>query len=105
MGMMNKWRGDRLVLLRAMLIVALSVMLSSVVCAQVGTATKSTEPTGSRTTRLAGSDVAGHEFPPELVNWKAWPENPIFTAGGPGHWDVKIRERGWVMREGDAWRL
>ena len=29
----------------------------------------------------------------------------MFTAAGPGHWDVKIRERGWILREGDAWHL
>lgn len=29
---------------------------------------------------------------------------PIFS-GRPGHWDAKIRERGWIMRDGDQWRL
>jgi len=26
-------------------------------------------------------------------------------AAGPGHWDLKIRERGWILREGDRWHL
>ena len=29
---------------------------------------------------------------------------PIFAAA-PGQWDAKIRERGWVMKDGDAWKL
>lgn len=45
------------------------------------------------------------EFPPELVNWSPRPGNPIFTAEGFGHWDVKIRERGWILRDGDHYQL
>jgi beta-1,2-mannobiose phosphorylase / 1,2-beta-oligomannan phosphorylase len=45
------------------------------------------------------------EFPPELVNWSPRPGNPVFTAAGPGQWDEKIRERGWILREGDTYRL
>lgn len=45
------------------------------------------------------------EFPAELVHWTPHAGNPIFTAEGPGHWDVKIRERGWILREGDTYRL
>ena len=44
-------------------------------------------------------------FPLELVEFTPDPANPLFTGAGDGHWDVKIRERGWVMREGDAWHL
>jgi hypothetical protein len=45
------------------------------------------------------------EFPPELVNWISRPGNPVFAAAGPGHWDAKIRERGWILREGDTYKL
>ena len=31
--------------------------------------------------------------------------NPVFTAAGPGHWDVKIRERGWILRDGETYRM
>ncbi|HEX6985126.1 MAG TPA: glycosylase, partial [Planctomycetaceae bacterium] len=27
------------------------------------------------------------------------------AAAGPGHWDAAIRERGWILRDGDRWRL
>jgi hypothetical protein len=45
------------------------------------------------------------EFPSDLVDWVPRPGNPIFAAGGDGHWDVKIRERGWILREGDGYHL
>jgi predicted GH43/DUF377 family glycosyl hydrolase len=45
------------------------------------------------------------EFPAELVRFRPYEKNPVFTAAGPGNWDVKIRERGWILREGDAWRM
>lgn len=44
-------------------------------------------------------------FPPELTNFVPDGRNPIFTAGGEGHWDVKIRERGWILREGNQWKM
>lgn len=45
------------------------------------------------------------EFPRELVEFTAASENPVFSASGPGHWDARIRERGWIMREGDLYRM
>lgn len=32
------------------------------------------------------------------------PRQPLFT-GRPGAWDAQIRERGWILREGNRWRL
>lgn len=45
------------------------------------------------------------EFPLELVDWVAHSGNPVFTAEGPGHWDAKIRERGWILREDSTYHL
>jgi beta-1,2-mannobiose phosphorylase / 1,2-beta-oligomannan phosphorylase len=45
------------------------------------------------------------EFPSELVDWSPRPGNPVFRAAGPGHWDAKIRERGWILHEADTYRL
>jgi sucrose-6-phosphate hydrolase SacC (GH32 family) len=44
-------------------------------------------------------------FPLELVSFTADARNPIFTAAKPGEWDAKIRERGWIMRDGAGWKL
>ncbi len=48
---------------------------------------------------------ADEDFPPELTQFVPSERNPIFTAAGPGHWDAKIRERGWILREGDQWKM
>lgn len=45
------------------------------------------------------------DFPSELLHWEPYSKNPIFVAAGPDHWDVKIRERGWILKEGDSWSL
>ena len=31
-------------------------------------------------------------------------DQPVFV-GDPGKWDAKIRERGWILKEGEVWRL
>ena len=49
--------------------------------------------------------ASAQAFPPELVNFTAYGSNPIFKGAGPGHWDVKIRERGWILKEGDLYRM
>ena len=54
---------------------------------------------------LAQAKTATAEFPLELVRFEPDQRNPVFTAAGPGHWDVKIRERGWILKEGDRWHL
>jgi hypothetical protein len=53
----------------------------------------------------AKAEPKSTEFPPELVHWSPIASNPVFTPEGPGHWDVKIRERGWILHEGDIYRL
>src|SRR4029079_5238789 len=89
---------------RASALVLLTLVFSQAY-GQSATTTKTAPPSGSRTTRMATPDIRNRDFPPELVNWTPWPGNPIFTAEGPGHWDVKIRERGWILHDGDAWQL
>ena len=54
---------------------------------------------------FAVSSVAvAEEFPAALVQFRATSPDPIFT-GRPGHWDAKIRERGWILRDGDQWKM
>jgi sucrose-6-phosphate hydrolase SacC (GH32 family) len=45
------------------------------------------------------------DFPAELVRFVPYAHNPVFSPAGPGHWDVKIRERGWILRDGKTWHL
>src|SRR5262245_16840505 len=44
-------------------------------------------------------------FPGELVCFTEPNPEPIFTGEGPGHWDAAIRERGWILHEGNQWRM
>jgi predicted GH43/DUF377 family glycosyl hydrolase len=45
------------------------------------------------------------DFPPELVRFVAHQGNPVFAGAGQGQWDAKIRERGWIIRDDDAYRM
>ncbi len=53
----------------------------------------------------SAATTADVEFPMELVNFEPYANNPVFTARGNGHWDVRIRERGWILREGSAYHM
>lgn len=50
-------------------------------------------------------DQANSVFPTELVKFKAYQQNPVFQGAGEGHWDQKIRERGWIRKEGKLWKM
>ncbi len=54
---------------------------------------------------LGATSWADEPFPPELVRFRAADSNPVFRGGGAGHWDVRIRERGWILREGDTYHM
>lgn len=49
--------------------------------------------------------AADKPFPPELVKFRPYQGNPVFQGAGDGAWDAKIRERGWVLRDGAKWRM
>jgi sucrose-6-phosphate hydrolase SacC (GH32 family) len=49
--------------------------------------------------------TADETFPDCLVKVTPHPENPIFAGTGKDTWDKKIRERGYILREGDRWHL
>lgn len=46
-----------------------------------------------------------HEFPPELTRFEPIAGNPVFAAAGPDQWDARLRERGYILKQGDQWRL
>jgi predicted GH43/DUF377 family glycosyl hydrolase len=43
--------------------------------------------------------------PPLTARWEPESTNPIFTPAGPDAWDAAIRERGWILREPEGWRM
>ncbi len=48
---------------------------------------------------------ADQPFPAEFVEFTPHPQNPLFAGSGTDTWDHKIRERGWILREGQRWHL
>ena len=45
------------------------------------------------------------DFPAELVDFVPYAANPVFAGTGRDTWDRQIRERGYILKEGNAWRL
>ncbi|MHC4388618.1 MAG: glycoside hydrolase family protein [Planctomycetota bacterium] len=45
------------------------------------------------------------EFPRELVDFVEYEGNPLFGGTGEDTWDRNIRERGFIMREGDMYHM
>ena len=45
------------------------------------------------------------QFPPELVDFEPYQGNPVFAGTGKDTWDRTIRERGYILREGDTYHL
>jgi predicted GH43/DUF377 family glycosyl hydrolase len=44
-------------------------------------------------------------FPEQLVDWAPYDGNPLFAGTGEDTWDREIRERGFILRDGDEWKL
>ena len=44
-------------------------------------------------------------FPDVLVNFDTFSDNPIFKGTGEDTWDEKIRERGYILKEGDNYYM
>jgi beta-1,2-mannobiose phosphorylase / 1,2-beta-oligomannan phosphorylase len=57
---------------------------------------------------LAGAErqsPGGPEFPSELVEFGPPSSAPLLAGTGGDTWDNKVRERGWIVREGSTWHL
>ncbi|MHB8972027.1 MAG: glycoside hydrolase family protein [Pirellulaceae bacterium] len=50
-------------------------------------------------------NASDDEFPRELVNFKPYEGNPVFSGTGTDTWDRAIRERGYIMREEGTYYL
>jgi predicted GH43/DUF377 family glycosyl hydrolase len=56
-------------------------------------------------TQVRAADPATEEFPQELVSFVPYEGNPVFSGTGRDTWDRKIRERGYILREGGTYHL
>lgn len=60
---------------------------------------------GERVAALAVAAESDAPWPAELTSFRNVTPRPVFTAAEAPAWDVKIRERGWILKDGDQWRL
>jgi hypothetical protein len=51
------------------------------------------------------ADQTAADFPPELVDFVPYKVAPLLAGAGQDTWDRNIRERGYILREGDTWHL
>jgi hypothetical protein len=57
-------------------------------------------------TRVCAAELqSSPEFPDELVHFEPLSTNIVFSGTGTDTWDQKIRERSWIVRDGDSWRM
>ena len=49
--------------------------------------------------------AAADDFPKGLVEWTPLADKPVFQGAGGDAWDRKIRERGYILVEGDTFHL
>jgi hypothetical protein len=56
-------------------------------------------------TRKTKEKVTAEDFPPEIVDFVPYRDNPLFTGTGKNTWDCKIRERGYILREGNTYHM
>lgn len=66
--------------------------------------TKSIEKIGS-TLESSASILDSVPFPAELVQFRTISEKPIFKGTGKNTWDKNIRERGYILKEGDMYHM
>jgi hypothetical protein len=57
------------------------------------------------TPRPHASPADASTFPRELVDWVPHEGNPLFAGTSRDTWDREIRERGFILRDGNTWRL
>lgn len=88
--------------MRVRAILSLSLILGLVIASDQGmpnVATQAAPPSSRHDQNI------DEKFPRELVDFVAEPKAPVFTGAGLGHWDVRIRESGWILREGDLYQV
>ncbi|MCE5252509.1 SMP-30/gluconolactonase/LRE family protein [bacterium] len=55
--------------------------------------------------KAPGQKAGSGEFPREIVDFVPYRGNPVFTGTGADTWDLMIRERGYILHEGDMYHL
>jgi predicted GH43/DUF377 family glycosyl hydrolase len=45
------------------------------------------------------------DFSPEMVSFEPYENNPVFSGSGEDTWDKQIRERGYIIKEDDVYKM
>ena len=77
-------------------------MLKRTICCLMTTLLIQSAATGAEKETRTSAD---EPFPTELVDFTPAKQNPVFAARGKDHWDVRIRERGWILRDGNRYQM
>jgi predicted GH43/DUF377 family glycosyl hydrolase len=56
----------------------------------------------SKPTGTSADDI---EFAPEMVKFKPYKSNPVFTHADTSAWDKNIRERGFILKEDSIYKM
>jgi len=85
----------------------MNVRLSILVVAFVTIAgcQQSSNSTEKKPNSPAAAESDSATFPAELVNFKSISQNPVFIGAGENSWDQRIRERGYILKEGDSYHM
>ncbi|MDA0193572.1 MAG: hypothetical protein O2951_00740 [Bacteroidetes bacterium] len=65
----------------------------------------SCQRSSSSSEKISSSDSTSVPFPSELVDFSPISENPVFTGTGEATWDQRIRERGYILKEGNIYHM
>lgn len=49
--------------------------------------------------------TADEEFPSEMVDFKPYENNPVFSGTNSDTWDRQIRERVYILKEDNLYRM
>ncbi len=60
---------------------------------------------GKKSSSDKSTSLLSQEFPEELVHFKPYENNPVFTGTGRDTWDRTIRERGYILKEADTYSM
>ncbi len=55
--------------------------------------------------KTSDTSIQAHTFPPELTQFTPYKGNPVFTGTDADTWDQNIRERGYILKEGDEYSM
>ncbi len=59
----------------------------------------------SNKSKKTGVAVKGEKFPPELVSFTPYENNPVFNGTDTTTWDRLIRERGYILKEDGIYKM